>query len=112
MPVPSTSSSAACDPWARDTLVSMQARCGLGSAARQHVNTVRRKHTHVVLVKDDAPLWVQAYGEENCKRVMPGRAQNRCRRGERERVPANDGEDELGVRWSAVLQLNPVDERA
>jgi hypothetical protein len=70
---------------------------------------VRRKHTHVVLVENNAPLWVQAYGKENCERVMPRRAQDGCRRGERERVPANDGEDELGVRWSAVLQLDPVD---
>jgi hypothetical protein len=67
---------------------------------------------HVVLVEERAAGGVEPDREEHSERVAPCGPQRVGRRRERERVPADDAEEELVVGRRAVLQGDPVAERA
>jgi hypothetical protein len=66
----------------------------------------------MVLVKEHDALGVEPEREEDGERVAPRRAQRRRGRWERERVPADDAEEQLVLGASGVLQLAPAAERA
>jgi hypothetical protein len=66
----------------------------------------------VVLVKEHDALGVEPEREEDGERVAPRRAQRRRGRRERERMPADDAEEQFVLGTGRVLQLAPAAERA
>jgi hypothetical protein len=66
----------------------------------------------MVLVEEHDALRVEPEREEDGERVAPRRAQRRRGRRERERMPADDAEEQFVLGTGGVLQLAPAAERA
>lgn len=83
----------------------------------------QKRKTHRALVKDDAPLRVQADRQQRGHRLPPAPPQHLAAprpdllvvvvpRRRRERVQVDDGEEELGARRARVLEADPLPQGA